>query len=230
MAAKSRVAAHRWPYVLRVVHSRWPFFLAAAVCVVLSLTPTATDASARFMIAWDVAVALYLVLVVAVMRGATVAEMRKRSAQEDEGRVGILLLTVVAAGVSLIAIILEMAGAQGGDPGTRAMRIVFALSTILLSWTFIHVSFALHYAHVFYDEDAVRAGAPLQFPGGEAPDYWDFTYFSFVIGMTSQVSDVQITSKAMRRTATAHGITSFLFNMALLSLMINVAAGFISGG
>ena len=230
MAAKSRDAARRWPYVLRVVHSRWRFFLAAAVCVVLSRAPTATDPWVRFLIAWDVAVALYLVLVVIVMHGATVAEMRKHSAREDEGRVGILLLTVVAAVVSLIAIILEMAGAQSGDPGTRPMRIVLALSTILLSWTFIHVSLALHYAHEFYDEDVGHTAAPLKFPGSEPPDYWDFIYFSFVIGMTSQVSDVQITSKAMRHTATWHGIISFLFNIALLSLMINVAASFISGG
>jgi uncharacterized membrane protein len=230
MAAKSRTAARRWPYILRVVHSRWRFFLAAAVCAVLSLAPTRPDPWARFLIAWDVAVALYLGLVLLVMHGATVAQIRARSAQEDEGRAGILLLTVAAAGVSIIAIIVEMAGAQGGDPGARAMRIGFALSTILLSWTMIHVSFALHYAHEFYDEDVARGHAPLEFPGGEAPDYWDFTYFSFVIGMTSQVSDVQITSRAMRRTATAHGITSFLFNMALLSLMINVAASFISGG
>ncbi len=228
MPARSRVATRRWPYALRVAHSRWRFFLSGIVCAGLTFVPTAASPWARFLIAWDVAVTLYLALVLLVAHGASVAQIRARAEQEDEGRVGILLLTIAASLVSLVAIIVVMAGAVSGDPAVRTTRVLFALLTILLSWTFIHVSFALHYAHVFYDEPDTAENAPLQFPGGEDPDYWDFAYFSFVIGMTSQVSDVQVVSKAMRRTATAHGITSFLFNMALLSLMINVAASFIS--
>jgi uncharacterized membrane protein len=85
-----------------------------------------------------------------------------------------------------------------------------------------HTIFALHYAHEFYGEDAEQGG--LTFPGGEEPDYWDFVYFSFVIGMTSQVSDVAICSKSIRRTATAHGVLSFIFNAALLALTVNIAA------
>jgi uncharacterized membrane protein len=92
----------------------------------------------------------------------------------------------------------------------------------LLSWAFIHTIFALHYAHEFYD---VTAGG-LAFPQGSAdPDYWDFVYFSFVIGMTSQVSDVAVTSKELRRIVTAHGMLSFVFNAALLALTVNLAAG-----
>jgi uncharacterized membrane protein len=92
----------------------------------------------------------------------------------------------------------------------------------LLSWALIHTIFALHYAHEFYDE---IAGGGLAFPGDDKePDYWDFVYFSFVIGMTSQVSDVGITSKQIRRTAAAHGVVAFFFNAALLALTINLAA------
>jgi uncharacterized membrane protein len=92
----------------------------------------------------------------------------------------------------------------------------------LLSWAFIHTIFALHYAHEFYDEDI---GGGLAFPGGETePDYWDFVYFSFVIGMTSQVSDVGVTHKEIRRTVAAHGVVSFVFNAALLALTVNIAA------
>ena len=86
----------------------------------------------------------------------------------------------------------------------------------LRSWAFTHTIFALHYAHDFYHESGGKGGG-LAFPGGEEPDYWDFVYFSFVIGMTSQVSDVAIVSKPMRRTAAAHGIVSFVFNAALLA-------------
>jgi len=91
-----------------------------------------------------------------------------------------------------------------------------------VSWAFIHTMFALHYAHEFYGEG--DEGGGLAFPGDDAPDHWDFVYFSFVIGMTSQVADVGITGKAIRRTAAAHGVVSFIFNVALLALTINIAA------
>jgi uncharacterized membrane protein len=96
--------------------------------------------------------------------------------------------------------------------------------TIALSWAVVHTAFALHYAHDYYR--GVKPGG-LQFPSGDPhdhADYWDFVYFSFVIGMTAQVSDVGITDKIIRRTATAHGIISFVFNTALLALMVNIAA------
>src|SRR6266404_6373464 len=110
------------------------------------------------------------------------------------------------------------------DEGQFAILVhtVVAALTILLSWAFIHTIFALHYAHEFYDEDI---GGGLAFPGGETePDYWDFVYFSFVIGMTSQVSDVSVTHKEIRRTVAAHGVVSFIFNAALLALTVNIAA------
>ena len=108
-----------------------------------------------------------------------------------------------------------MAGA-GGRGGWCSWRL-----TIVLSWAFIHTMFALHYAHEFYD----RTAGGMAFPGDDRePDYWDFVYFSFVIGMTSQVSDVDVTSKEIRRTVTAHGVVAFVFNVALLALTINLAA------
>ena len=86
-----------------------------------------------------------------------------------------------------------------------------------------YVIFALHYAHEFYSERHGRGGG-LEFPGGEKPDYWDFVYFSFVIGMTAQVSDVMVSSSTIRQTVSAHGFVSFVFNVALLALTINIAA------
>jgi len=94
---------------------------------------------------------------------------------------------------------------------------------VVLSWAFTHTTFALHYAHEFHEQEATR-GAALIFPGNEEPDYWDFLYFSLVIGMTSQVSDVAIACKPIRRTVSAHGVISFFFNVALLALMVNMAA------
>jgi len=93
----------------------------------------------------------------------------------------------------------------------------------VLSWGFIHTMFALHYAHDYYGEHGAGKGG-LAFPGEQVPDYWDFVYFAFVIGMTSQVSDVAVASRPIRRTVNAHGVVSFFFNTALLALSVNLAA------
>jgi len=175
----------------------------------------------RLLVGWDVAVALYLALVFGMMARSEVRDIRARAAAEDEGRTAILVMTVAAGLASLAAILAELSIASGSRPPPQ---LILAGLTILLSWAFIHTIFALHYAHEFYGENA-RSGAGLVFPGkNEDPDYWDFVYFSFVIGMTSQVSDVGVTSKQIRRTVTAHGVVSFVFNVALLALTINIAA------
>ena len=174
----------------------------------------------RVLVGWDVYVGLYLALVTHLMSVCDVRHIRERAALEDEGQVTILVLTVAAALASLGAIVAEL-GSSGGTP-RRPAQVVLAALTILLSWAFIHTIFALHYAHEFYDE---TEGGGMAFPGGEAaPDYWDFVYFSFVIGMTSQVSDVGVTSRHIRRTVAAHGVVSFVFNAALLALTVNIAA------
>ena len=190
--------------------------LVAVVLVVLTDWRTAT----RLLVGWDVCVGLYLVLLAHVMSRSDVARIRERAAVEDEGQVAILMLTVAAALASLGAIVAELGSSSGA--ARRPPHIALATLTILLSWAFIHAIFALHYAHEFYDE---TVGGGMAFPGGEQePDYWDFVYFSFVIGMTSQVSDVGVTSQRIRRTVAAHGVVSFVFNAALLALTVNIAA------
>ena len=208
-----------WP--LRVVRGRPRLFGSLLVGVVVALgLAVATDwrQATRLLVARDVFLTLYLILAAHLMASSTIERMRRRAAVEDEGQVIILGLTVVAALASLAAIFAEL----GAGSGRRPAHIALAAATILLSWAFIHTIFALHYAHEFYDEDI---GGGLAFPGGAAdPDYWDFVYFSFVIGMTSQVSDVGITTQPIRRTATAHGVVSFVFNATLLALTVNIAA------
>jgi uncharacterized membrane protein len=173
------------------------------------------------LVGWDIGAALYLALVYEMMASSTIDRIRRRAGNEDEGRFVILMLTVAAALASLAAIVAELGGAVRND--RHALPLALAAVTIVLSWAFIHTIFALHYAHECYD---ITAGGGLAFPGGETePDYWDFVYFSFVIGMTSQVSDVGITSRQIRRTVAAHGIVSFFFNAALLALTVNLAAG-----
>ena len=128
-------------------------------------------------------------------------------------------MTALGAFASIAAIVLELGASKRG-----ASELTLAVVTIVLTWAAVHTTFALHYAHEYYR--GTKPGG-LQFPSGdqhEDADYWDFVYFSFVIGMTAQVSDVGITDKIIRRTATVHGIISFVFNTALVALMVNIAA------
>ena len=211
----------RLPLPLRVVRGRPRLFSSAGVGLVVAGVLAVTThwrPATRSLFAWDVALTLYLVLAAHLMAASGIQHIRERAAREDEGQTALLVLTVVAAMASLAAIFAQL----GAGAGRTAGNVALAAVTILLSWAFIHTMFALHYAHEFYDEEI---GGGLVFPGGEPePDYWDFVYFSFVIGMTSQVSDVGITSRQIRRTAAAHGVVAFVFNATLLALTVNIAA------
>jgi uncharacterized membrane protein len=192
--------------------------------VVTAATAVVTDwrLATRLLTGWDLAIALYLGLAFHLMGNSGVQRIRRDAAMQDEGQFVILACTVAAALASLAAIF-ALLGTSANGTQRPPSHVILATMTILLSWAFIHTIFALHYAHEFYDE---TDGRGMAFPGGDPhPDYWDFVYFSFVIGMTSQVSDVAITSKVIRRTAFAHGVVSFLFNAALLALTVNIAAG-----
>ena len=179
----------------------------------------------RMLIGWDIGVLIYLTAVAVVMsRCASVAQMKANAAAQDEGEFAILFLTVVAGMASVVAIFAELATLEHS---ARHYEIYAALAigTVVLSWTLIHTIFALRYAHEFYGEGRHRNG--LRFPGEEQPDYWDFIYFAFVIGMTFQVSDVAVVHKSVRRHVVAHGVLSFFFATAFIAMSVNIAAGII---
>jgi uncharacterized membrane protein len=180
------------------------------------LLPQAWMTVTRLLVAWDITIALFLVFAFIMMWRTDMSHVKRNAVVQDEGRFSILIITATAAFASLAAIVAELSGAHGNPP-----VLIFASVTIALSWVAVHTIFALHYAHEYYHGG--QAGG-MNFPNDDKPDYWDFVYFSFVIGMTAQVSDVAVTDKIVRRTATAHGIISFGFNTALLALMINIAA------
>jgi uncharacterized membrane protein len=178
---------------------------------------------------WIVGVAVFMALTILAVRGAGPEQLRRRARLQDPRRWIITLLVVAAAAVSLLALGASFAK-EAGETGTGlALRLGFAALTIIASWTLTHTIFALHYAHHFYGDDETREGLQdrggLQFPGNDPPDYWDFLYFSYVVGMTCQVSDVQVTSRAMRRLVLAHGVLSFFFNTVILALAVNFVAG-----
>ncbi|WP_424628579.1 DUF1345 domain-containing protein [Bradyrhizobium sp. SYSU BS000235] len=205
------------PSLLRIIYVRPRLFISLAIgLAVLFALPAHFRLATRLLVAWDTSIALYTVLAFALFLSCDHTRIKRLASLQDDGRFLILILTAVAAFASIAAIVLEL-----GVKPQRPPQLVLAVVTIVLSWSMIHSTFALHYAHEYYR--GAKAGG-LAFPGDDKPDYWDFVYFSFVIGMTAQVSDVGITDKAIRRTAIAHGVVSFIFNTALLALMVNIAA------
>lgn len=225
MARKPQQSTRRPPQIVRIAMARPRLFIAAAIAIAVALvTPASLGLTVRVLSGWDVGVAFYMAAVSHLFARGGVVYMRNRAATEDEGRIAILALTALAALSSLGAIILLL-GVSRNDP-REPVQLVFAVVTILLSWGFIHVIFALHYANEFYQAER-RKAVGMVFPKDNEPDYWDFLYFSFVIGMTSQVSDVAVAAKSVRRTVMAHGIVSFFFNVTLLALVVNIAASVI---
>jgi uncharacterized membrane protein len=205
---------------LRVVYARPRTFISIAIGIVaFLLLPPSLRLVTRALLGWDIFVAAYLLLVYTMVVRSGLAHIKRNAIRQDDGRFLILMMTALGAFASIAAIVFELGATQHSAPA-----LALATVTIALSWAAVHTTFALHYAHEFY-----RGAKPggLQFPSGdthENADYWDFVYFSFVIGMTAQVSDVGITDKTIRRTATAHGIISFIYNTALVALMVNIAA------
>ena len=205
---------------VRVVYARPRTFFALAIGIAtFLLLPAALRPVTRALLGWDVSIAVYLLLVYTMVVQSGLSHIRRNAVLQDDGRFLILLVTAIGAFASIAAIVFELGASHHSVP-----ELALATVTIALSWAAVHTTFALHYAHEYY-----RGAKPggLQFPSGdqhESADYWDFVYFSFVIGMTAQVSDVGITDKTIRRTATVHGIISFVYNTALVALMVNIAA------
>lgn len=193
----------------------------------LSLVPNPLAWSTRAILSWDMACGFFLAAVFASMRDRDPQFMRDRAAFEDEGGAMILLLTLIATAASLGAVAAELQASKAGDGPEKAVRVALAFLTVVASWLFVHVTFALHYAREFYAPDEEKDGETrggLEFPGTPDPDYWDFLHFSLIIGVASQTADIQFTSQALRRIGTLHSAIAFVFNTVVLALTINLLA------
>lgn len=178
-----------------------------------------------FILSWDTGVLVATTLLIG-LRSALPDTMRRIAIQQDAGKWTVLFLTLIAGSASLVAIAGEVPLIRSAAEIEKIVRIGLITATIVLSWSFIHTVFALHYAHdYYYHGRGANSAAGLTFPGTAAPTYLDFAYFSYTIGMTFQVSDVQITSPAMRGLAMTHGILSFFYATGILALTINMVAG-----
>jgi uncharacterized membrane protein len=158
-------------------------------------------------------------------------EVRKIAKLQDSSRTFLFVFITAAAAASLIAIVFLLNSTKGLPEAAKNGHILLAIGAVATSWWLLHTIFTLRYAHLFYsaemDDDPKTVGG-LQFPGNEEPDYLDFVYFSFVVGMTFQVSDVQISSRGIRRVCLLHALMSFAFNTTILALSINVISGMVS--
>jgi uncharacterized membrane protein len=213
---------------VRIARLHAKLLIAAVVGVFVALfAPFNLHLTTHLLIGWDIGVGFYLVLTHTLLLRCSIERIRKRAAEQDEGAFAILLLTIAATMASMVAIVFELGGSEGAPPGQAVIEALLAMATILLSWAFVHTIFAIHYAHEYYGERRDGKIGGLNFPGEDEPDYLDFLYFSLVIGMTSQVSDVAITSKVIRRIVSMHGVLSFFFNVTVLALTVNMVSNLI---
>lgn len=221
------MAAMRKHFSETTSHRRLIYAVAVGVATVLVTLPLPLTAQARGLLAWCLGAGCYLVLAWWLAVEFNADRTRKRAQAQDQSGLVLFLLLLLVVLASVAAIVLMLQSVKGLSPTQRTGHLVLAMAALACSWLEMHTLFAFRYAHRYYQEllQPGPNGGGLSFPGSLAPDYFDFLYFSYVIGMTSQVSDVQVTSRPMRRLTLVHGVVSFAFNMVVLALSINVISG-----
>ncbi len=224
----------RLPKPLRVIRARPRLFLCAALGVAVGLTtPADWRPVTRGLAGWNVGVWSYLVAVALMIGRSGDRDIHRRAALQDEGGYAVLTLAAISATVSFAAIFAQLGTASKAPHPVKELHIALAIATILGSWLFLHMTFALHYANEFFRaakaDDHGKWSGGLAFPGVDRPNYPDFLYFSYVIGVACATADVNIVSARLRRLATLHGVLAFFYNNAVLAMTINIGSGFMGG-
>ena len=194
-----------------------------------ALSPAHYHVLSRLVIGWDAFAVTALGLIWVAIYTADTDRIRAVASSEDLSRLLSFVFVLVAAGASLLAVVLLLGISHSLGPATLARHIALSGVAVATSWLLVHTVFTLRYAHMYYDAnpDGSDVGG-LDFPGGEKePDYLDIAYFAFVVGMTAQTADVGISGRSQRRLTLLHGLISFVFNTALVALVINGVAGII---
>jgi uncharacterized membrane protein len=217
------------PYFERI--NAWQKLLiciAIATIVYLIVEIEEIDTLTHIMIGWDTFSLSMIIMSWATFFITNSAQIREQSKVQDSSRSVIFVIVLIATLASILAVLLLLVAKKHLNIGA-SWRLPIAIAGMLLSWFLIHTIFTLRYAHIYYGDHKAIPDEPaggLEFPGDQEPEYLDFAYFSFVLGMTFQVSDVQITSKRLRNFAMWHGLFSFGFNTIMIALTINLIAGF----
>jgi uncharacterized membrane protein len=223
MSGRSRIG---WPQRVVAGHARIFTGILIGAIAYFALPGTIARPT-RGILAWDVGALALLVAFAVMFLREPLTNMRRNAEAQQEGEWTVFWITIAGAIASFAALALEFTEGKDQPAAIRDFHIGVVAATLILSWLVTHTLFALRYAHEFYEtvpgtHDIARG---LQFPSEDNPDYWDFVYFALVLGMTFQVSDVQITSRSFRRLATVHGLIGFLFNTVIVALTVNIAAG-----
>jgi uncharacterized membrane protein len=183
----------------------------------------------RMIAAWDVGGVVFLCACAILFSTTPPRAMPANADAQQEGEWTIFAITMLGVAISFAAIISGFSGTKDLSVHVRELHVALVALTLLVSWMVMQATFAMRYAHEYYQRsDGAKVDGGLQFPSEDDPDYWDFTYFSVVLGMTFQVSDVQIASRKLRRMATVHGFLGFVFNTVIIAVTVNIASGFLS--
>ena len=214
----------------RVAHVHAVTRLVAAIgagAVTASILPARVSIQVRAVASWDGFAVVALVLTWLTIVTLEPQQIRTMAQREDPSRLASLVLVVLGAVASLLAVLVLLQESMTMQSDARVQAVVLALSAVALAWALIHTVFTLRYAHLYYD--APLGSMPLEFPGmADLPDYLDLAYFAFVVGMTAQTSDVCVHDRGIRRTVLLHGVLAFAFNTSVVALLIGVLTAVLS--
>lgn len=217
------IKAPHWFYRIKAIY-KLLICLGIAGLGFLFLLPVRMEGASRIMISWDIFSLCMIVIYAAIFSAVCPKQLRVLASREDESRAVVFSIVIIAIIGSLGGVLLLLKN-QEGWLLSKWLETVIYITGVTFSWILLHMLFTGKYAHLYYGNHPSQKGQiakGLDIPGDEAPDYVDFAYFSFVIGMTFQVSDIEITSKRMRRLVLIHGLISFIFNTVIVALTINV--------
>lgn len=189
------------------------------------VVPARFDLPLHAIASWDVGTGVILALSWLIIARADARETRRRAAAEDPGRRVLWAVALVSSAMGMFAAALVLQRAKCLEPGARTFWVTLALLGVLLAWTLVHTAYTLRYARLYYSPEDTGEADGLDFPGDEPPSDMDFAYFAFTIGMCFQTSDVEVTSRRIRRATLGHALLSFAFNTTILALALNLVAG-----
>jgi len=194
--------------------------LVAGLLVFLGSLLTEMSVLTHIMIGWDAFCLVLIAIHWYMFFHTSASQTHLKAKMQDETRGEIFAIVLVSTFAGLLAVILLLI-----NKDIKPIDLIVAISGMFLSWFLVHTTFSMRYAHMYYGDSNTKKGTGLEFPGDSEPDFVDFAYFSFVLGMTFQVSDVEISSRQIRRTSLLHSLIAFIFNTVIVALTINALAG-----
>jgi uncharacterized membrane protein len=209
-------------------HKLYLSLITAFLC--LLIVQARVSPSVQFILAWITFTLTQTSLSLATALAVHPIEMKQITKLQDSNRTLIFIFVLFSALISLFVVILLLRSAKQLSGLDLNLHVLLSIAAVMCSWVLVHMIFTFRYAHLYYDLSGVKESSAkyvrgLEFPGEDKPDYLDFAYFSFVIGMTFQVSDVEISSKRIRRLTLMHSLISFVFNTVIVALSINIISG-----